>query len=222
MAIQDRSESRDGYKVRVLAIHTTEGTSYTAEGLRDAAWWEGSSHAIADGHTLLSGAEDGCVDYSLAAWTLRDGNRWSENCELVALARYTREEWLARPGLLDNAATWLAERSKATGIPLVKISAYEYASGGTGVIGHVDHTIGYKDGSHTDPGPNFPYDVVIGKARAMLTPERLDEMTPEQAKMLKALYTALCTPVIQGKTLAAAVRELLSEQDVIVGAHAAK
>lgn len=165
MSCADRSSSRNGTAVRVLAVHTTEGTSYTAAGLRDAAWWTGSSHAIADTSTLLTPTE-GCVPYARASWTLRSGNPWSENIELVALAGWSRVEWLARPGLLDRCARWLADRAQARGIPLVKLTPQQYRAGHRGVIGHRDHTVGYSDGTHWDPGPRFPWDAVLTSARA--------------------------------------------------------
>jgi hypothetical protein len=161
-----RSESRGKAKVRVLAVHTTEGISRAA-ALRDWTGWAGSSHAAADETgVLLAGAAEGFVDYDRASWTLRSGNPWSENIELCGFAKWKRGDWLARPMLLDACARWLATRSKARGIPLVKLSPKEYAAGGSGVIGHNDHTVGYSDGTHWDPGPDFPWDVVLDKARA--------------------------------------------------------
>jgi hypothetical protein len=183
MSITDRSQSRNGTAVRVLAVHTTEGTSYTAAGLRDADWWTGSSHAIADTRTLLTPAE-GCVSYDRASWTLRSGNPWSDNIELVAMAGWTRAQWLERPGLLDNCARWLADRSTARGIPLVKLTPAQYRAGGRGVIGHHDHTVGYADGTHWDPGPNFPWDIVLDKARGFAANEE-EDLTPAESQMLK-------------------------------------
>jgi hypothetical protein len=187
-----RSSSRSGATVRVLAVHDTEGSG-TAEFLRDARWWAGSSHAIADEHgTLLTPAE-GCVPYERASWTLRSGNPWSENIELVGFAKWTRADWLARPKLLDRCAFWLAERSKARGIPLVKLTPRQYRAGQSGVIGHHDHTVGYSDGTHWDPGPGFPWDVVLDKARAYAagnTSEE-DDMTPDQARVLTETRNAV-------------------------------
>lgn len=168
MSILDRSESRDGARVIWLAVHSTEANDVPrvddAASLRDASWWTGSSHAITDNESLLTPAE-GCVPYERAAWTLRNGNHRSENIEQVGWAAWTREEWLAHPGTLDHTARWLADRSKARGIPLVKLSPADVAAGKPGVIGHVDYTLGTGDGTHTDPGPNYPWDVVIPKAR---------------------------------------------------------
>ena len=159
-----QSSSRNGATVRVLAVHTTEGIM-RAEALRAWTTWSGSAHASADETgVLLAGAEDGFVDYSRASWTLRNGNPWSENIELCGFAKWKRADWLARPKLLDRCAFWLASRAVVRGIPLVKLSPKELAAGKRGVIGHHDYTVGYSDGTHWDPGPEFPYDVVLGKA----------------------------------------------------------
>ena len=190
MGILDRSESRDGYEVRVLAVHTSEGNDTPkvddAAALRDASWWVSSSHAIADNDpgSLLTPAE-GCVPYSRASWTLRSGNRWSENIELVAQAGWSRSQWLARPKLLDNCARWLADRSKARDIPLIKLTPQQYRAGARGVIGHHDHTVGYSDGTHWDPGPDFPWDVVLEQARAYANGTHLeDDVTPEDIEKI--------------------------------------
>jgi hypothetical protein len=197
-----KSSSRNGARVRVLAVHTTEGIMRAVD-LRAWTAWPGSSHAAADDTgVLLDGARDGFVDHARAAWTLRSGNPWSENIELCAHAKWTRAQWLARPTLLELCAVWLARRSAARGIPLVKITPAQYRAGASGVIGHHDHTVGYSDGTHWDPGPGFPWDVVLARARqiaggtpAAPTPtppptEDLD-MTPEQDQMLRAVYHTL-------------------------------
>jgi hypothetical protein len=167
VSILNRCESRNGAVVRLLAVHSSEGDG-TAAALRDASWWEGSSHAIADERTLLTPAQ-GCVPYAMAAWTIRNANPISDNIELVGWAKWTRPDWLARPGLLENCAAWLAERSRARGIPLVKLSTADVLAGKSGVIGHVDWTR-TGDGTHTDPGTGFPFDLVLARARALLAP----------------------------------------------------
>jgi hypothetical protein len=160
---------------------------------------------------LLTPAE-GCVPYDRAAWTLRSGNRYSDNIELVAFASWSRAQWLARPALLERCAEWLAERSTARGIPLVKITAEQYRAGASGVIGHVDHTEGYQDGSHWDPGPNFPYDVVIPRA---IDIQNGDDM-PSADEVADALLNRVITMPDKSKaavrTVVAAIRQSQKSQ----------
>jgi hypothetical protein len=220
MSNATRSNARNPeVPVRVAAIHTTEGESYTAEGLRDADWWVGSAHAIfGDGpdedSTRLTDEDDevtplnGGVPYSRASWTLRSGNPWSVNAELIGFASWSRAKWLTRWRQLNRVALWLVDMHKRFNIPLQKITAKQYRAGAYGVIGHIDQTEAYPEdgGTHWDPGPNFPYDVVIAKAKSYLAAELEPNMTPEQAKQLDDLHHALVEPVINGVSLATAMR----------------
>lgn len=163
-----QSSSRNGAQVRLLALHTTEGI-LRVNDLKNWKTWPGSSHATADQYGgFLDGAADGFVDYSRASWTLRSGNPVSDNIELCGFAKWTRGDWLARPKLLESAALWLARRKNARPhIPLVKLTPEQVRAGKAGVIGHNDWTVGMKDGSHWDPGPGFPWDVVLARANAL-------------------------------------------------------
>jgi hypothetical protein len=219
MGILDRSESRGGAQVIWLAVHSTEGDDNPladdAAALRDATWWEGSSHAIADDEpgSLLTPAE-GCVPYERAAWTLRGGNRYSDNLELVARASWPRLVWLAQPRLLESCAKWLADRHAAQPwIPLRRLSLAEIRAHQPGVIGHVDYTNATGDGTHWDPGPGFPWDVVLARANGiangeednMLSAKEIVEEfleTPIEVKDSKGKVT---TPRI--KTVVAGIRQ---------------
>lgn len=148
--------------MRWVVIHTAEGAR-TADDLR--AFFNRSTtvsvHAIADDATLL----DNLVPYDRAAWTMRNGNPKSDNLELCGFAKWSRDEWLNNhQGMLNNAATWIRNRCHARGIPIRKIDADAVRRGESGVIGHVDYTNGTGDGTHWDPGPGFPWDVVISRA----------------------------------------------------------
>jgi hypothetical protein len=192
-----RSSTRGGHVVRALALHTTEGI-LKASDLRAWVSWPGSSHASCDNTGALLGPESGFVPYHLAAWTIRSGNPWTDNLEMCGFARWSRDEWLSRPMLLDAAARWLAERSKARGIPLVKITAAQYRAGASGVIDHHDHTVGYSDGTHTDIGEAFPWDLALPAARvhAGATDEGID--VDEVLKRLNAIMGEL-TGAVNGK-----------------------
>ncbi len=134
------------------------------------AWisWPGSSHASCDETgALLDGAADGFVDYSRAAWTIRNGNPWTDNLEICGWARWLRADWLARPKLLEAVALWLARRSKARNIPLQHLTLDKLRAGHWGCIDHDDYSDATGDGSHWDVGENFPWDVVLPRAAAI-------------------------------------------------------
>lgn len=164
------SSSRGGARVIWVCIHTAEGAR-TAASLRDyfARTGSASSHVtIDDDHTLE------LVPRSRAAWTLRNGNSRSVNAELCAFAGWTRAEWLSRGtvdgcanprAIVSRAAAWARRECNALGIPKVKLSPADVRAGKAGIIGHHDYTLGARDGSHWDPGPNFPWDVFMAEVR---------------------------------------------------------
>jgi hypothetical protein len=160
--------TRGGAKVRLVVIHTAEGARTAAElGAYFAkASVQASSHVGID-----DGAIEQYVDYGQEAWTVRSGNPISDNAELCGFAAWTRDQWLTQhQGMLRLAATWIRDRCTAHGIPIRKLTPAQVAAGQAGVCGHVDWTLGMHDGTHTDPGPGFPWDVVIAMATGTTSP----------------------------------------------------
>lgn len=169
-----KSSARGTRPVRLVVLHTTEG-AMTAASLgayfyRDDV--QASSHV-----GIGSDGVKQYVSYSRAAWTVRSGNPISDNAELCGYAHWTREQWLSEHrSTLDRAAAWVRQRCTARGIPIRKLTAADVAAGRAGVIGHVDWTNGMHDGTHTDPGGNFPWDYVIKVAADGAAPEEEDDM----------------------------------------------
>lgn len=164
------SSSRNGTPVIWVVLHTTEGiTDAAALGPffeREYATdpnSAGSSHAAIDDRQIIE-----LVPYDQAAWTLRGGNAYSDNAEMCGFAAWDYATWLQHDSMLWNAARWVARRCVARGIPCVKLTPADVALNKPGVIGHVDYTLGKLDGTHWDPGPSFPWDVVISRAQALI------------------------------------------------------
>jgi hypothetical protein len=115
-----------------------------------------------------SGIDDDAVANYVAfdrqAWTTRSANPISDSVELCGFAKWTRDEWMQHGRMLELCAQWIRDRCTARGIPIRKLSPADVAAGKPGVCGHVDWTVGMKDGTHTDPGPNFVWDHVIALA----------------------------------------------------------
>lgn len=171
MPMSSRRSSRYGTKCVWIVLHTSEGTSHGARGLRDATWWEGSSHAISDDKELLD-HRSGCVDPAYGAWTLRNGNPCSVNIEQVAYAKWSRSDWLDNHmPMLRFTAQWIADMAQRFDIPITYIGTQGVRDKRAGVIQHNDYTQGAGDGSHWDCGPGYPIDVVIDLARDYANPK---------------------------------------------------
>jgi hypothetical protein len=160
---------RGSRPVSLITIHTAQGAR-TARALGNYFWRDdvqASSHVGIDANeTLLY------VPYHLAAWTLRSGNPISENAELCGFAEWTRAQWLSTDvvngcvnprAMVSRAAAWARERALARGIPLQRLTPVQVGQNAWGLIDHYAWTIGKQDGTHTDVGGNFPWDVFMNE-----------------------------------------------------------
>lgn len=166
------SSSRGNAPFLWIVIHTAEGAR-TKESL--GAYF--NSGVAASSHVGIDA--DGILQYVLygrAAWTLRNGNEESDNAEICGFARWTRAQWLstdtvdgcANPRqMVRNAARWAAARCRARGVPMRRLTTVQVgARSAQGVIDHHDYTLGTGDGTHTDVGENFPWDVFFADMRS--------------------------------------------------------
>lgn len=171
-----KSSPRGSGPVYMVVGHTAEGAT-TAESLGNYFYRDdvqASSHVGIDDAKTLN-----YVGYDRAAWTIREANSFTDNAELCGFAAWSRDEWLNHhKGMLDNFADWVQSRCQARGIPTNKLVPVQIGDRTWGVIGHADWTygssglLGYQDGTHTDPGTNFPWDYVM--ARVTNTLEEID------------------------------------------------
>ncbi|MFE4714808.1 hypothetical protein ACFRAM_28610, partial [Paenibacillus sp. NPDC056722] len=111
----------------------------------------------------------------------------------LGYSEQTRAEWLDAPAQFDAAARVLRDWSDRYGIPLVKLSGAQMRAGQSGVGGHADTVDAWHATDHTDPGPAFPWDVLLAKANHTTTTpnEETDDMTPEQAQQLADCHREL-------------------------------
>ncbi len=157
--------SRGGATVKYVVIHTAEGarTAASLGSYFSNPSVQASSHVGIDNGTI-----EQYVAYDRAAWTLLNGNPSSDNAELCGFAAWSRDEWFRNQGMLDLAAQWIADRCRARGIPIRKLTPAQIDAGWSGVIGHIDWSqSAIGQGDHWDPGYNFPWDYVIQKAQGL-------------------------------------------------------
>jgi len=170
-------------ELRLLAVHTAEG-ALTDESL--AAFCDRmndrSYHDGCDDDSLTR-----MVTHSRSAWHLRGGNPLALGLCLMGFAKWTRTEWLRHKSMLLTAAWWIEKESFDHKIPLVKLTSSQVGKAVQdrnyegGVCGHIDYTKGTGDGTHWDPGYNFPWDHVMASARKYRE-MRLDEVVSEDDK----------------------------------------
>ncbi|MEJ2862557.1 N-acetylmuramoyl-L-alanine amidase [Actinomycetospora flava] len=160
-----KSGSRNGTKPFLIGIHTNEGPNPAGDEGRDQAaenlsrWMDGqdvSYHKIVDDDSAKHYVPD--ERYS---WAMRSGNRRSLNLCFIGRASFSRDEWLRHDAMLRLGAAAVRGWCDRWGIPRTKLTAAQVGADHAGICGHVDWTNGKHDGTHTDPGAGFPWDVFL-------------------------------------------------------------
>jgi N-acetylmuramoyl-L-alanine amidase len=159
--------SRGGSDVDQLTFHTSEGSD---KGENLAGWIQNpasqvSYHAAVDNYS--PGVVFRFVDSDSKAWSQAAGNPFALSvCFCTpsgAASGWSRDTWLAKPAMLDNAAAIGRTFCDWYGIPMTPLNASQAQSGARGISQHVDG--GSSWSNHHDCGPGFPEDVVIQKMK---------------------------------------------------------
>ncbi len=163
-----------------MVIHYTAGAE-GATSAEDGASYDQrrtdgtSAHFHIDRDSIIQ-----CVDTANRSHTaLYHGNLWGIHLELAGTVQ-TRAQWLdaaSRP-TIRNAARVCAWAMAVHGIPLQRLVGAQVREG-HGICGHVDCTTGFPEdgGTHTDPGPQFPWDVLFDDIRAELEGDTVADET---------------------------------------------
>jgi hypothetical protein len=119
-----------------------------------------SAHYCVDNNSVVQ-----CVRLADSAWTVgnRPGNNRGINWEFSGFARQTREQWLDAFGLamFRQSAPYIRADAARFKIPLRRCSVADLKAFRPGVTSHNDLRLAFGGTTHTDPGPNFPWDVFL-------------------------------------------------------------
>lgn len=119
-----------------------------------------SSHYCADADSIVQ-----CVRLGDVAWTVgnRPGNYRGINWELSGFAAQTRAQWLDAFGLamFVRVAPYMRADAARYGIPLQRRTVAELQAFRPGITSHNDLRLAFGGTTHTDPGPNFPWDYLM-------------------------------------------------------------
>lgn len=165
---------------RLIVLHTTQSPANAGRAVAVAKYLarpdvRASAHYVVDAATIVTqvAVED-------TAWAAPGANADGVQVEQCSYAEWGDAEWAAPDArqMLLNAAQVLAEVHAATGIPLTLLSNAELAAGHAGVIGHVQASEVYQASDHWDPGPDYPYDLVVGWAAELAGTSGAASTTP--------------------------------------------
>ena len=162
--IWSKNNSARNTKVDTWLIHTQEGGGGDAAAENLAKWFQNANNVSY--HYTISQASDGgvtvvdCVDTDRAAWSVLSANSRSINlCFAGSRAAWTRAQWLANAGKAIDVAAYLAVQDAEKYGFTPNVIAPPYTGRLPGISDHRYVTKVLGDGTHTDVGDGFPWDV---------------------------------------------------------------
>lgn len=156
---------RVGSNPQFIVIHTTEGSEGPTSAEDGAAYdrrrTDGTStHFFVDSNSIVQTV----YTYDEAHAARAHGNDIGIQIEICGKAGQTATQWndaASAPTLENVARLCVAIRAKygAARFPAVRRTASQVRAGLNGFCGHVDITNAFPEdnGTHTDPGTNFPW-----------------------------------------------------------------
>ena len=147
-----------------LIVHTMEAqeASTTAENTANYFANPGdgrqvSAHYCCDNNSIVQ-----CVELADSAWTVGNtpGNHRGINYEFAGFANQTPPQWgdAYSTAMLERVAPYFRSDAARYNIPLQRCSVDDLKAFRPGVTSHNDLRLAFGVTTHTDPGPNFPWD----------------------------------------------------------------
>jgi len=171
--------------VQLIVIHTTEGSSHANSAEDGAAYDQRRTDGVSAHYYVDSDSVIQCVHTADIAHTaMTAGNRRGIHYELCGRASWSAATWRGEYALamLRRAAAQVAIDARDWKIPVRYVSSDQVRNGVGGLCGHREITYAFKESTHTDPGPNFPWDLFLGMVKE------------EQAKLEEKEVTGEMTP----------------------------
>lgn len=143
---------------QMVVIHATANTaSAEAEAAYAARRTDGvSAHFYVDGDSAIQALDTAVIAYGC----FPTGNSRSVQFELCGLNNQITD------ATMRQAAPIVARACREFGLPIRKVSPAQLRDGVKGICGHLDVTLAWGEGDHTDPGSAFPWDRFIGYVQA--------------------------------------------------------
>lgn len=151
--------------ISLIAIHTMEAPEKPLTAENVANYFKtvnASAHWCVDNNSRVRVVKD-----SDTAWTLPGANSRSLNMELAGYAKQDAGDWDDdySTDMLEIAAYTCAQWADKYDIPIRRLSSDEIRAGKKGFVGHVDVNKVYKQSTHWDPGPSFPWKYFLSRTK---------------------------------------------------------
>ena len=175
MAIRSSGSVPKRAKLQIM-LHSIESGNLNGAAEGTGAWFEnpnvqGSTHFGVDCNSIQQ-----YLPVNAIAWGAPYENRDCIHIEQVGYAKWSRSEWLKTKEYLDRVAWLLAKLCKEYGIPIRVLTDDQVRRNVKGIMTHGQATRVHKvAGGHVDPGPGYPMDWVIKKAKLYYNAELIDK-----------------------------------------------
>lgn len=127
-----------------------------------------SYHAIFDTDRILP-----AVPYDVVSYSAGGANAQGIHACFPGKANQTREQWLdpVSRAMIRQCAAWLVDISAEFDIPVhYKMTSGQMRNGESGLGDHYTVTAAFGKTTHTDVGPNFPWDILFSDIAVIVSP----------------------------------------------------
>ena len=151
--------------VHLIVLHDMEVTAYSTAAEAVGRYFEMQASGGSTNYGIDNNSIQQYLGLEVIPWGAPYANTQGVHIEQMGVATWSGSEWRQKAqGTLSRTAWLIAHLNKVLGIPVRKLSDAQVRANVKGVTTHAQCTRVFG-GSHTDPGPGYPFDIVLGMAR---------------------------------------------------------
>lgn len=168
---------RSAGSITVVVIHDTEGVTGPLGAEATAAYFHSPAATAGTQLVVDDDSTQRCIDDLVIPAGVPPLNTHGLHIEQSGHAAWSTGEWLAHESMIDRCAFKVAQWCAKFAIPAVwlEVADLKAAPGfpqpsPKGITSHANVTLAWGQSTHTDPGPNYPYDLFMQKVKDFLAP----------------------------------------------------